>query len=93
MPTYQIIVRGHLDESWSEWFDTLAIAHQPDGTTALTGSVPDQARLFTILLKIRDMNLTLVLVEQIEAFSGDDRNHHQAAGRTLSRLQKKGTVS
>ena len=71
MPTYQIVVQGHLDQSWSEWFDTLTIIHQPDGTTTLTGSVPDQVRLFTILLKIRDMNLTLIVVEQMDALSGD----------------------
>lgn len=60
MPTYQIIVQGHLDESWSDWFDDLAVIHRPDGTTTLTGIVPDQVRLFTILFKIRDMNLTLI---------------------------------
>ena len=62
MPTYQIVVKGHLDESWSEWFDTLTIIHRPDGTTMITGSVPDQGRLFTILLKIPDINLTLICV-------------------------------
>lgn len=62
MSTYRIVVQGHLDESWSEWFDDLALVHQPDGTTTLTGGVLDQGRLFTILLRIRDMNLTLLTV-------------------------------
>jgi len=63
MPTYQIVVQGHVDESWSEWFDDLTLVHQPDGTTMLTGGVPDQVRLFTILFKIRDMNLMLMTVK------------------------------
>ncbi len=25
--TYQIKVRGHLDEHWSEWFDDLAVTY------------------------------------------------------------------
>ena len=66
MPTYQIIIEGYLDESWSEWFDQLTINHQPDGTTTLNGSVPDQVRLFTILLKIRELNLALIAVERID---------------------------
>ena len=62
MFTYQIQVQGHLDDSWSEWFEHLAITYHPDGSTILTGDVPDQVRLFTILFKIRDLNLMLIAV-------------------------------
>ncbi|MFK7806106.1 MAG: hypothetical protein AB8G95_31035 [Anaerolineae bacterium] len=68
MVGYQIIVQGYLDESWSEWFDDVIVSHKPNGTTLLTGNLPDQGRLFAIFHKIRDMNLTLISVKRIDAF-------------------------
>ena len=66
MTTYTITVAAHVDESRSEWFDQLTITHHPDGTSTLTGTIPDQMRLFTVLNKIRDMNLTLIGVQQVD---------------------------
>ncbi len=71
MLIYQITVQGHLDESWAEWFDHLTVTHQTNGTTTLTGTVQDQARLFTILLRIRDMNLTLIALTRIDESTRD----------------------
>lgn len=59
---YQIRVRGHIDHSWSAWFDGLTIAHDSDGCTTLTGHVVDQAALHGALARIRDLGLTLVSV-------------------------------
>ncbi len=64
---YVVTIAPYFDASWSEWFDDLVITHDPAGTTTLTGTIPDQTRLFTILCKIRDMNLILIKVEQIVA--------------------------
>ncbi|MHC4446052.1 MAG: hypothetical protein ACYTA5_25950 [Planctomycetota bacterium] len=47
--TYQIKVPGHLDESWSDWFEGMTFTHQSDGTTTLYGLVIDQAALHGIL--------------------------------------------
>jgi hypothetical protein len=58
----QIRVRGHLDPRWSAWFDGLTIAHEPDGDTTLTGPVADQAALYGLLSRARDLGLTLVSV-------------------------------
>ncbi len=60
MYRYDIQVQGHLDPRWSSWFAPLAIQHQADGTTLLHGALADQAALFGLLLKIRDLNLTLL---------------------------------
>ena len=68
-PFYQIKVRGHLDPSWSEWFEGLTITHEPNGETLLVGPVVDQAALFGLLLKIRDLNLTLLFLQLVEADS------------------------
>jgi hypothetical protein len=59
---YQIQVREYLDNDFGGWFYPLTLAHTPDGITMLTGVVRDQAELHGLLIKIRDLNLTLLLV-------------------------------
>ena len=63
---YRIKVKGHLDDKWSDWFNGLTITHKEDGSTMLYGSLPDQPALHSVLGKIRDMNLPLVLVQLVE---------------------------
>ena len=70
-PTYEIRVRGHLNYSWDEWFYDLAITHESDGTTTLCGPLPDQTVLHSVLDRIRDMNLRLISVTEVEAISSD----------------------
>jgi hypothetical protein len=59
---YQIQVGGHLDPSWSAWFDGWTIAHNPDGTTTLRGVAIDQAALYGQIARVRDLGLTLLAV-------------------------------
>jgi hypothetical protein len=59
---YQITVKEHLDDSWSMWFDGLAISYAADGTTTLAGPVRDQSALYGLIDKARDLGLTLVAV-------------------------------
>ena len=67
MPThYQIRVCGHLDQSWSAWFDNLTITHDADGGTSLTGPVRDQAALYGLIAKARDLGVTLIALARIE---------------------------
>ena len=63
----EIKIKEHLEERWSEWFEGLAFTHESDGTTTLSGPLPDQAALHGVLLKIRDMNLSLISVTQSES--------------------------
>lgn len=60
---YIIRVKGHLDPFWQDWFDNLSITHEKDGTTLLSGSLKDQAALYGILIKTRDLGLTLLSLE------------------------------
>jgi hypothetical protein len=46
-------------------FEGLTVTSEPDGTTMLIGSVPDQTALHSILLRIRNMNLKLVSIRQV----------------------------
>lgn len=62
---YRLRLDGHLDGHWSAWFGGLTVAHESDGTTSLTGSVPDQAALHGLLAKVRDLGVVLISVEAI----------------------------
>lgn len=61
---YVIKVGGHLDEQWKVWFPGMGVAPEEDGTTVLSGNLEDQAALFGVLKKIRDLGLSLLSVEQ-----------------------------
>ncbi len=65
--TYEIRIRGRLDEDWDEWFDGMTLAHTSEGQTVLTGPIPDQAALHGTLDKIRNLNLELISVTQVGA--------------------------
>jgi len=60
---YIIRVKGHLDPFWQAWFENLSITHEKDGTTRLSGLIPDRAALYGILLKMCEMGLTLLFLE------------------------------
>jgi hypothetical protein len=62
---YQIRVRGALDPHWSEWFDGMVISHDAGGDTLLTGPLADQAALYGVLHRIRDLGLTLLAVAEL----------------------------
>ena len=68
---YRIRVEGHLDASWSSWFNGLKLTCQEDGSTDLVGPIPDQAALHGLLIKIRDLGLPLVAVNRIEVETPD----------------------
>jgi len=59
---YQFRLKGHLDKSWAEWLNDMSIDQRRDGTTAITGHVADQAALFGLLSRIRDLRLPLLSV-------------------------------
>jgi hypothetical protein len=60
---YRIRIRGHLDPSWSVWFDGLTVTPEDDGSTELVGPLVDQGALFGLLARLRDLGATLLLVE------------------------------
>ncbi len=64
---YQIKVKGHLSSSWSDWFDGLVITNTEQGETLLHGPIVDQAALYGVLIKVRDLGLTLIEVCQVAA--------------------------
>ena len=67
---YEIRVRGLLDESWSDWLDGLAVTPTDEGNTMLAGLIRDQCALHGLLIKIRDLGLPLLSVEQKDPAGG-----------------------
>ena len=62
---YEIKVEAQLDEGWSDYFDGLSVTHEDAGLTVLTGPVADQAALYGLLGKLRDLGLPLVSVKPV----------------------------
>jgi hypothetical protein len=63
---YEIRLKGHLGPRWAAWFDGLILTRDGDGTTVIHGPVVDQAALFGLLQKVRDLGLPLLSVTQVE---------------------------
>ena len=63
---YEIRLKGHLDTRWATWFDGLTLTRGSDGTTILQGPVADQAALYGLLQKTRDLGLPLLSVTYVE---------------------------
>ena len=63
---YEIRVAGHLSPQWMDWFEGLVVSLEADGNTLLTGQVADQAALYGLLKKIRNLGLILVSVNRIQ---------------------------
>ena len=59
----EIRVRECLDENWTEWFEGFSISHTGQGESILTGVVPDQAALYGLIAKLRDLGLPLVSLD------------------------------
>jgi hypothetical protein len=69
---YHITVQGHLDAGWVAWFDGLAITNEADGTASMAGKIGDQAALYGVLIKIRDLGLPLIAVQRLDKGRADN---------------------
>jgi hypothetical protein len=63
---YQIRLKGHLSREWTDWFDGLTITALDNGETLLTGPVVDQAALYGLLKKVRDVAMPLISVMRVK---------------------------
>jgi hypothetical protein len=61
---YEIIVKGKLDSRWSRWFADLKIIPQPNGHSLITGPITDQATLYGVISRMRDLGLVLISVHR-----------------------------
>jgi hypothetical protein len=63
---YQIRIEGHVNLDWSASFEDVTVQHTEDGQTVLIGALPDQTALHGVLIRIRDLGISLVEVKRIE---------------------------
>ena len=59
MQHVEICVKGKIDKTWSEWFTGFSITHTDQNETILIGEISDQAALYGIITKLRDLGLAL----------------------------------
>jgi len=62
----QVRIEGHVDLDWSASFAEVTVQHTDDGQTVLSGALPDQTALHGVLMRIRDLGLSLVEVKRVE---------------------------
>ena len=85
---YEIRLKGHLDARWIDWFEGLSFTHASDGTTILAGPLVDQAALYGVLRKVRDLGLPLIAVNQVDPKQANrpdgnvDTDHHRSNKET-----------
>jgi len=63
--SYEIRVKGQLDESWSDWLEGLEVKLLENGEMILLGHIGDQAALMGMLNKLYRLNLTLLSVDEV----------------------------
>lgn len=68
---YDIRIKGHLDSRWANWFEGLTITALDNGETSLTGPVVDQAALYGVLRKVRDLGMPLLSVTRVRPGQAD----------------------
>lgn len=71
---YEIRVEGHLARQWDEWFAGMQVSLEETGDTVLRGALADQAALYGVLKRVRDLGLPLVSLQRLgpEAQAGDE---------------------
>jgi len=62
---YEIRVQGKLDPHWSRRLADMRVLPQSGGETLITGPVADQAALYGLLSRMRDLGLVLISVQRM----------------------------
>jgi hypothetical protein len=66
---YRIVLRGRLSERFESAFDGMTLEHGPN-QTVLVGEVRDQAQLYGLLDRARDLGIELLAVEPADISRG-----------------------
>ena len=72
---YQITIEGIVKDSWSDWFHGMEIISyeysEGNVVTTFSGWVADQAALRGLLIKLWDLNTTIIAVNKIGSVKDD----------------------
>lgn len=70
---YEIRIQGYLDARRAQQFAGMEIVQAPGGVTSLTGPLVDQAALYGLLSRIRDLGIPLIAVTRLDDTHGRNR--------------------
>ncbi len=93
---FEIRLKGRLDSDWADRLGVMSLTHASDGTTVLAGPVADQAALYGLLQKLRDLGVTLIsvnenVVEPLSAGAELGGRPHLTASTTLTSTTRRPT--
>jgi hypothetical protein len=81
---YHIRVQGHLSQTWTDWLGSTTLTLEDNGNTILSCTVADQAALYGVLKKVRDVGLTAHLGQ-----SPGSRSQYQPIARNIFHKTKR----
>jgi hypothetical protein len=67
---YEIRLKGHLDDRWTDWFGDVVITLEDSGATLITCPVIDQSALHGLLKRVRDLGIPLLSVSFVSPNQG-----------------------
>lgn len=62
---YEFRIRGYFSDQRLPWFSDMSITELPQGETCLIGCIEDQAALYGLLSRIRDLGVLLLAVNRL----------------------------
>lgn len=65
----EVRVKGVIEKKWADWFEGLAIINLSADETVLVGDLSDQAALYGLLARLRDLRFDLRSVQITETES------------------------
>lgn len=62
---YWVRVQERIDGDWDTWLG-MAVRYEVTGQTVLEGELVDQAALYGLIARLRDLGLTLLSVQRLD---------------------------
>lgn len=59
----EITIAGVLELSWKEWLDGFSLSYTEERKTCITGEIEDQAQLFGLFGKLRDLGVEILKIQ------------------------------
>ena len=66
---YRIRICNCKDIDWAVWFDDFVVEKQENGEIHLYGLITDQSEMHGLLNKVRELDFTLISIEQLNSLS------------------------
>ncbi len=67
---YEITILGHLTSQWGAVFEGMQVNCLEDGSTRILSNPIDQSTLYGLLMRLRDLGMTLISVNPMKSVKG-----------------------